>query len=461
MNRGRIAESTIMVVDDELRVRKTFTSILEDEGYNVITAEGGHEALHKVGYRMPDAVLLDLNMPGIDGMETLRKLKMKSPDLPVIIITATNDIRTAVNAIHLGAEDFILKPPDFDMLLHTLSKTLETQRLQSELRKVNSELESSLEYLLGRSEPIKKVIELILLVAGNNFSILLQGETGTGKTYAARIIHNLSQRKNGSFVVVDMGAIPETLIESELFGYEKGAFTGAQKRKSGYFESASGGTIVIDELQNMNPFVQSKLLQVVEERKAYPLGGVRPVDIDVRIISASNANLQHNVSERTFREDLFYRLTEVVISIPPLRERRDDIPFFVNKFLIATCDELSRKTISINDDAMELLVSYNWPGNVRELRNVVKRLALFAQDNIITANHALNILGKENSPLIKQKQLQTANDDHRMPLMALHKLEEAAIKNAMSFTNGNKSRAATILEIDYKTLLRKLKQYPN
>jgi two-component system response regulator AtoC len=460
MAENRTSVRTIMVVDDELRVRKIFTSVLEEEGYRVIPVAGGREALLQMNRELPDAVLLDLNMPGINGVDTLRELKRQAPDLPVIIVTATNDIRTAVSAIQLGAQDFVLKPPDFDLLLHTLRKTLETQRLQYELRKVNTELESSLEYLLGRSEPIKRVIELILRVASSNFSVLIQGETGTGKTFAARIIHNLSPRKNGSFVVVDMGAMPETLVESELFGYEKGAFTGAIKRKPGYFETASGGTIVIDELQNMSPYVQSKLLKVVEERKASPLGGIRSVDVDVRIIGVSNADLQHNVTERTFREDLFYRLSEVVISIPPLRERRDDIPFFINKFLVATCDELSRDVMEIADDAMALLVNHTWPGNVRELRNVIKRIALFAQEDVVTADHVARTIGNLGSlsPHSTAAQPHPSIPDSPPP-MPLHELEQIAIMDTLAFTGGNKSRAAAILQIDYKTLLRKLKHY--
>jgi len=454
-NHEKESQGRVLVVDDEQAVRKTLKRILEGENFTVITASSGNEALNIAEKEPLDAVLLDLRMPGISGMETLRELRRLYSGLPVIVVTANNDIQTAVTAIKLGAEDFLLKPPDFDMLIIMLRKSLEKRDLQRKLEILSTEMGSSMTYLLGKSPAMKRLIGQMHQISQSNFSVLIEGETGTGKTFAARILHNLSKQKSGPFVSVDIGAIPETLIESELFGYEKGAFTGAEKRKRGFFEMASGGTIVIDELQNMSAHVQGKLLGIVEEKCAYPLGSSNPVRVDVRIVGLTNVDLKEAMEKKLFRNDLYYRLTEVVISIPPLRERREDIPFFVQKFLSETCEELAKPKPEISEDALNLLLEYPWPGNVRELRNIVRRIVLFFQGATIERENVECFLGATE----KYEAVFFSPSAREIPLMTMKQIEEIMIRRVLLATGGNKTKAASILQIDYKTLLRKIAHY--
>lgn len=445
----------ILVVDDEKVVRATFLAILRDIGFSASEASNGREALAIAGRESPDAVVLDLKMPGLTGIETMQGLKKLNPDLPVIIVTAHGDIQTAVNAIKLGAYDFVLKPPDFDMLTVTLKRAIEKCNLQKALTSLKTEVESSLGYLLGKGDKMKRLVEEIHQVAASNFSILIQGETGTGKSFIANVIHNISKRRNGPFISVDMGAITETLVESELFGYEKGAFTGADKKKRGFFEAANGGSIVIDELQNMSLYVQGKLLRVVEERSIYSLGSTEPVQTDVRIIGITNKDLKKAVEEKRFREDLFYRLGEAVISVPPLRERREDIFFFVRKFIFETCEELQKKIPELTEDAQKLISTYSWPGNIRELKNVIRRALLFSHNDIITKENIVRHMANDescNAPVSAP----SFNSGH---LFSLTHAEKVQIKKALDFTKGNKTKAASLLQIDYKTLLRKMRRY--
>lgn len=310
---------------------------------------------------------------------------------------------------------------------------------------------TSLEWLLGKSASMKKVISQISQVASSGFSVVIQGETGTGKTVVARSIHNLSRRAGRPFVAVDMGAIPETLVESELFGHEKGAFTGAEKKKMGFFEAANGGTILIDEVQNMSPYVQSKLLSVIEERKVYPLGSTRPADVDVRIIAATNSDIRENVAEKKFREDLFYRLGEFVLTLPPLRERAEDIPFLARRFLLEAAAELGKDIGEITGEAYGLLLRNPWPGNVRELKNVIRRAVLFSEDGAIGPGHIKFLLENGNG-----EGLSTLKE---ISAMASRDAERKAIKQVLGLTGGNKTKAAAILRIDYKTLLTKIKAF--
>lgn len=445
----------VLVVDDEKIVRTTLLGTLRDAGFAADAASSGDEALRKVRRETPDAVLLDLRMPGLSGTDTLRELMKINPDIPVIVVTAYGDIETAVTTIKLGAYDFILKPPDFDILAVTLRRAIEKGELRREVERLGTEVEASLEYLLGEGPAVKKVIGQVKQVAASNFSVVIQGETGTGKSFIANVLHKLSERRDGPFISVDMGAIPESLVESELFGYERGAFTGAEKSKKGFFEMASGGTIVIDELQNMSAFVQGKLLKVAEDRNIFPLGSTRPVRIDVRILGITNVNLKKAVDEKKFREDLFYRLGEAVISIPPLRERKEDISFFTEKFLLETCRELRRKMPEITEAARDLLMEHAWPGNIRELKNVIRRAVLFSGEDSITRDYLECILGNEEKCT---EPLPPATADG-FPLMALNDAEKYLVRKALECTGGNKTRAAALLRIDYKTLLRKIKLY--
>jgi DNA-binding NtrC family response regulator len=401
----------------------------------------------------PSVVLLDMRMPKMNGIETLRELKRLDSDMPVIIITAHADIQDAVNAIKLGAYDFIVKPPDFERLTLLISRAMEKYELARGFKKLDAAIDNSLESFLGSSNGMKKVIEQIRQVASTDFSIIMQGETGTGKTTVSRMIHNMSKRSRNPFVSVDVGSMPETLVESELFGHEKGAFTGADQKKKGFFEVAAGGTILIDDLQNVPLHTQSKLLRTVEDRKIFPIGTVMPVEIDVRIIVATNIDARKAMQENKLKSDLFFRLSEFIIDIPPLRERVDDIPYLGRNFMLEVAAELNKPMREISGEAIGRLKRYAWPGNVRELKNVMRRAVLIAESDVITAAHLEFLIGggygsKIYSPLLQRE----------LPTLNLRELEQIAIKRALELTSGNKTEAASFLQIDYSTLHRKLKQ---
>jgi DNA-binding NtrC family response regulator len=446
----------VLVVDDQQILRVTLTELLEESGFSVTAVASGSKAIEIFKNDRPSAVLLDLKMPDMDGIETMQELKKIDADVPVILVTAYGDIETAVEAIKLGAYDFIVKPPKFDRLIFTLKRAIGEFELKKKVENLNIAFETSLEWLLGSSDSIKKIIKQIHQVAWSDFSLIIQGETGTGKTTIARAIHNLSKRAKGPFVIVDIGAMPDTLIESELFGYEKGAFTGADRKKKGFFEIAEGGTILIDDLENISPLIQGKLLRAVEERRIYPLGSIRPVDIDVRIIAATNTDIGQSVKEKKFREDLFFRLGEFMIRLPSLRDRSEDIPHLAKRFTMETAREMNKRIGDISDDALSLLIKYPWPGNVRELRNVIRRAVLLADGNTIMPEHIEFLIGDKCGSDVDKFTLMPLKE---LSAMAVRDVEKKAIKQALSITKGNKTRAASILQIDYKTLLTKIKEY--
>ncbi|MFO0753273.1 MAG: sigma-54 dependent transcriptional regulator [Thermodesulfovibrionales bacterium] len=443
--------STVLIVDDEDFVRFCFSESLRGAGFSTFDAPGGREAMAAMAEGRPDAVLIDLKMPHMDGIETMLALKKIDPDVPMIIITGHADISTAVEAIKVGAYDFIVKPPDFERLFVTLKRAIEQAGLVKEIKRLHTAVEVSSEGFFGTSRAIQEIIDRVQQVSPSDFSVIIQGETGTGKTTVARTIHRLSRRVGGPFVMVDIGALPETLVESELFGYEKGAFTGADKKKKGFFEIADGGTLLIDELQNMSPYVQGKLLRAVEEKRIYPLGSIRPVEVNVRLIAASNSDLHQAVREKRFREDLFFRLSEFVITLPPLRERVEDVLFLAQKFLVEACKELHKPGCCLSDNALRVLQEHSWPGNVRELKNVVRRAVLLSGGTVINVEDiGLFIEEKEPGALLPLKELSA---------MAVRKVERQAIRRVLEITAGNKTKAASILQVDYKTLLTKIKDY--
>lgn len=446
----------VLIVDDEKRVRFAFSESLKEGGFSTIEASDGREALKIFMKEKPDTVLLDYKMPGMDGIETLQELKKTDPDIPIIMITAHGDIPVAVEAVKLGAYDFITKPPDFEKLIITIKRAVEKRELENRIKNLNEAVDNSLELMLGKSPNMKPVIRQIYQVASSDFSVVIQGETGTGKSFVARAIHNLSKRVNEPFISIDMGSIPETLVESELFGYEKGAFTGAGKKKKGFFEIANGGTILIDELQNMTPYVQGKLLRAVEEKKIFPLGSTEPIEIDVRILGATNADIRQAVKEQKFREDLFYRLSEFMIKMPPLRERIEDIPYLAMKFYRETCEELNKQAVGISDEAMAFLKDNLWRGNVRELKNVIKRAVLLSGTGELLKPENLEVLSKDSLKNDLQSFLQPVGG---IPLLSLKDAEKMVIQQVMQLAKGKKTKAASMLEIDYKTLQKKLKEY--
>ena len=451
-------EAQILVVDDEPSVRNAFSSVLECKGFSVTEASGGKEALSILAKARHDVVLLDLKMPEMDGISVLKEIMKTTPDIPVIVITAYGDVPVAVEATKLGAYDFLSKPPDFDYLEMVINRALEKRRLNREINQLDKSLSSSLEMLLGRSSAIKRVIEDIRRVSSSDFSLIIEGETGTGKTFIASIIHNLSWRAKGPFVTLDIGSIPETLVESELFGYEKGAFTGAEKRKKGYFELADKGTIFIDELQNITPYVQSKLLKVVEEKRFYPVGSNSPVATDIRIIGATNADIVQVVKDQKFREDLYYRLNEFAIHIPPLRERQADIAFMAQGFLTEVSSDLNKYIPLINDDVINFLMKQTWRGNVRELKNVIRKAALLCDDNAVTMDIVNRVIRDVHSVTGAADNNVSAFKSHGAA-MSMSEAEKIAITLALEQTGGNKTKAAEILQITLKTLLKKIRDY--
>ena len=432
------------------------------QSLEVIEAEDGQVALERVRADSPTVMILDINMPRVDGMEVLLRVKEFAPQLPVIMLTAAGDVRTAVEAMRLGAYDYLTKPFDVDELVLHVRRALERQGLLAEIDALKSQLEGGgpLRELMGSSAEIQEVIKHIRQVATSSFTVLVQGETGTGKELVARAIHRESLRREKPFIAVDCGAIPETLIESELFGYEKGAFTGADRRKEGHFLLARGGTLFLDEIVNIPLTTQAKLLRVLQERHVWPLGAKAPSAVDVRIIAACNVPLDAEVRAGRFRQDLYYRLNEFTITAPPLRARRDDILILAQRFLEEASMDLKRPVRGLSPDAADLLVRYSWPGNVRELRNVVRRAALLSSD-IITPEHlagfdegagqpeAADRAGSQSAPIT----LREARD------RGVAEAEQRAIRWALEVARGNKSEAARLLKTDYKTLHTKIKQY--
>jgi DNA-binding NtrC family response regulator len=440
----------VLIVDDDNDLRAVVGDVLRDEGFEVSEAKDGVTALGAIKKDMPDAVLLDLKMPGLDGIEVMHEISKIDSRIPVIIMTAHGDIPTAVEAIQKGAYDFTIKPPDFDKLIIALKRAVERRKLEIEVSRFSNALDLSLEQMFGSSSAIKKIMDQVKQVAGTNLSVIVQGETGTGKTFIANAIHSVSSRARKAFVRVDMGLVPDTLFESELFGYRKGAFTGADRHKTGYFENANSGTIFIDEIENIPLNIQGKLLSVLDEKRIYPLGSTTPVSIDVRVVAATNKDIRQCVMAKSFREDLYYRLGEFVIKVPPLRERSEDIPFFVNKFILDAGTELNRQIREITGDALTLLVNHTWPGNVRELKNVVRKAVLMSAGDVIDKH----VVG----PLLTE--FEVGGGISSLSIKdAVRDVEKRKIKEALRRTNCNKTKSAELLQISYKNLLDKIKLY--
>lgn len=446
----------ILIVDDDRSVRLVLSTILKKNGFVPLEASNGPEGISIFLSEHPVCVLLDLKMPEMDGMQTLDALKKNDPYVPVIIVTGYADIPTAVRTIKLGAYDFLTKPPQVDKLVLTLKRAIEAYSLQIALNQLDDAMLGSLESLFGMSDSMKNVIQQIRQVSKTDFSVIIQGETGTGKSVVAQTIHNLSKRARNPFQSVDVGVIPENLIESELFGHEKGAFTGADRKKTGFFETAQKGTLFIDELENTPPILQSKLLRAVEEKRIYPIGSTKPVEVDVRIIVATNADIKTAVREKRFREDLFFRLSEYMITVPRLFDRTDDIPFLALKFITAASMELGKQIRELSKEAADMLVGYSWPGNVRELKNVMRRAVLSCEDGVIKPGHIEFII---DDTLSLQNGMSVIIPLKQAASHATREAEKEVIKKALIITKGNKSRAARLLEVDYKTLLTKIKDY--
>jgi len=456
----------ILIVDDEKDMRRVLSNILKEDGYTVYEAGDSGQALNFLTRESPpDLFLLDLKMPGeMDGIELLAKIKTTKPEIQVIMLTAYGDIRSAVKATKLGAYDYFTKPFENGHLLLTIRRALENQKLTQEVLQLKNELkkELQLESLMGTSPEIKKIFDRINKVACTNFTVLIEGESGTGKEIVANAIHWASLRRDAAFVAVDCGAIPDTLIESELFGYEKGAFTGADREKKGQFELANHGTIFLDEIDNLPYHVQSKLLRMIQERKISKLGGKHASPVDVRIIVASNIPLVKLVEEGKFRSDLYYRFNEFKIELPPLRKRKDDIPFLSKKFIDEGNMELSKNVKGLHQDSLAMLINHHWSGNVREFKNVIKRAVLLAED-LIEPSHLIFDNATLHLPvipeIIPEEKTKEGVSLREITKRAVHLVEKREIERALFKSSGNKSKASLMLKIDYKTLLTKINEY--
>jgi len=452
----------ILVVDDEKDMRWLLSNFLKEEGYTIYEAEDcGHALNFLKKDSPPDLILLDLRMPGeMDGIDLLKEIKTILPEIQVIILTAYGNIGSAVEAIKLGAYDYLAKPFENERLRLTIKRALESQKLTQEVLQLKTELkkEFDLESIMGTSSEIKKIFEQVNKVACTNFTILIEGESGTGKEIVANAIHRASLRENGPFVAVDCGAIPETLIESELFGYEKGAFTGADRGKKGQFELADNGTIFLDEIGNLPYHVQNKLLRMIQERQIQKLGGKQAFPIDVRIIVATNIPLLKLVEERKFRSDLYYRLNEFKIELPPLRKRKEDIPFLAKEFIEEGNLELKKNVKGLQKDSLIMLIHHHWPGNARELKNVIKRAVLLAED-VIEPSHLIFDNGPPTSyQFVVPEERTEGMSLKEITKKAVYLVEKREIERALLKSSGNKSKASRMLKIDYKTLLTKIKE---
>ena len=438
-------KARILIVDDELVVRDSLGKWFTSEGYAARPAGSAREALEAIQHQEFDIALIDIKMPGMDGMELQARLKEADPDLAVVVMTGYASVETAVQALKRGAYDYITKPVDPDELSHLVAKALEHQQARREVVRLREDLQETApaNEMVGNSPAVKKVQELITMVASTEATVLLTGESGTGKEVVARAIHAASARRFMPMVTIHCGALTETLLESELFGHEKGAFTGAQYRKKGKFEVADGGTVFLDEISDISLKTQTDLLRVLQEHEIVRVGGNQAVKVDFRCIAATSKNLDAQVKAGSFRPDLFYRLHVFTIDLPPLRERREDIPLLVAHFLKKFCLATSRAVPEIAPEALELLMRHDWPGNVRELENAVERALVVGRGPRIQAS------------------------DFAFPFEAqipaggrtLDDVERAHIERTLRETQHNMSRAARILNIDRTTLYNKLRRY--
>jgi len=449
---------TILIVEDKESMSDMLKETLKAEGYRTVIAKDGLEGIKRLREDRVDLVLTDLKLPKRDGIDVLKAAKEENPFVPVIVMTAYGSVETAVLAMKEGAFDFITKPFDTDHLLMLMKRAIETQRLTTENMLIKEEFSArlGLPKIIGKSKKIVEVAQQIQKVAPSKTTVLIIGESGTGKELFARAIHNLSPRREYPFVPINCAAIPRELLESELFGHEKGSFTGADFKKVGKFELADKGTIFLDEIGEMDIALQAKILRVLQEEEIERVGGLKTIKIDVRILAASNKDIEKAASEKTFREDLFYRLSVFPVKIPPLRERAEDIPLLVEFFLNKYCTELKTPLKSISSDALEMLIKYSWKGNVRELENTIERAIILCDGKTISPEHiSLSPLPFEAS--MKGLPMNGTLEDTAKE--ALRISETQRIAKALKETKGNKSRASEILQVSYKTLLTKIKEY--
>lgn len=445
----------ILVVDDDEVMRQTLSDVLKKKGYAVSTADTGGQTISSIKEQLFDLILLDIRLPDMDGLDVLKGIKEIESDIMVIVMTAYSDVQTAVTAMKSGAYDYIDKPFELEELKILIKKALETQNLKNEIRQLRrqgKEKHQGIE-IYGNSPLIKNVMELIEMISQTpRTSVLIQGESGTGKELAANAIHYRSKRVNKPLIKINCSAIPENLLETELFGYEKGAFTDAKGTKKGLFELANGGTIFLDEIAEMKSYLQTKLLRVLESQNFMRVGGEREINVDVRIIAATNKDLSALVNAGQFRKDVYYRLKVMVIEMPPLRERREDTLPLANLFIEENNKELGKNVTGISEAAIEYLLNYQWPGNVRELKNIIERGIILSNGNEILPDHLPIELRRSQMDGARDRTSDTED-------LALETVEKKHIKDVLMMMDGNKSKAARMLGISRSTLREKLKKY--
>ena len=442
----------ILVADDEKNMLWAIKAALKKEDYDIITASDGKDAVEKFKENMPQLVILDLKMPRMDGMEALRQIKSISQKVSVIMITAHGSVDSAIEAMKIGALDYISKPFDVEELKITIKKALDVEKLKDTVDFLTGEIKSKeKQVIIGKSQKMKDVFRLVDKVSKSDATVLITGESGTGKELLANAIHYRSKRKSGPYVKVNCGSIPENLLESELFGYEKGAFTGAAARKIGKFERADGGSIFLDEVGELPLAMQVKFLRVLQEMEIERVGGTEAIDIDVRIIAATNRNLEKMVEEGLFREDLYYRLNVIPIAMPALRERAEDIPLLIEHFLKKYSKKMGMDKLEIDSKAVEAMEKYKWKGNIRELENLIERLVILCENDTI---------GVDDLPI---ELLQAGGGDFEFALpksgIDLEKVEKSFIVQALQASGGNQTKAAKLLGITRHTLIYRMEKY--
>lgn len=448
-------EATVLVVDDEKGQREILKAILESEGYDVATAACGIDAIEAIQKTSFDLVLSDLKMPGMSGHELLKHILRERPSVSVVIITAHGTIDSAVESIREGAFDYLTKPIDRDKLLIITRKAVDKSRLMSENLLLKQQLEQRfrVEGIIGNDSKMREIFRMMKKVSGSSATVLVYGESGTGKELIARAIHHASPRSLKPFMAINCAAIPENLLETELFGYEKGAFTGAYARNTGLFEAADGGTIFLDEIGDMSMVLQAKLLRVLQEREIRRVGGSSRIKVNVRIISATNKDLDAEIKNGRFREDLFYRLNVIAFKLPALRDRKTDMPELVAYFIRLYSGSFGKHIKGISDDAMNLLMNYNWPGNVRQLEAVIERAVLLSDSDV---------LGEDSLPTeIMTKPIMLGNFDFELPEegVSFEDFEREMLVKAMTKSNGVLGKAAGLLGMSYRTLQYRLNKF--
>ena len=454
-----MAQKNILVVDDEEDIHWLMANILNKNGYKLSFVPNGHEALACLAKDSYHLVFLDLKMPQLNGIDTLREIKRVKPGVPIIIITGFAEVSSAVEAMKLGAYEYLEKPLDPQRVIFNTQRALERQGLQDEIDSLKAELKErfSLSRLMGSSMAVKQLEADINKVAPTNLTVIIQGETGVGKEIVARTIHGLSQRRDKPLFSVDCGAIPENLLESELFGYERGAFTGAEKKREGYLQLAHGGTLLLDEISNLPRHMQAKLLRALEQREIMPLGGKKAIPIDVRLIAISNLALEKEVREGRFREDLYFRLSEFKLLIPSLRERKEDIPLLAQLFLEEAKKDIGKNVQGFSDQALQTLINYHWPGNGRELKNLVRRTTLVSKDIIEPKDLKLITLNSLTDRYYDQI-VQLVEAGH--PLREIMgEVEKNVVRETLKKAQGSRNKAAKVLQIEPRTLYNKLKEH--